>query len=387
MLKAIKIRLYPTDIQAAYINRQLGCCRFVYNSVLAWRKELYETERRTPSSSEISAFYLNLRNTHLFLREVHSKPQRQALMDLDKAYANFFRGLKNGQHVGFPKFKSKKEYNDSCRFPVDAFRGVKGNRISFTRELSDIHFKCSRRDEKYLNKWQKNVRSSTLRKTPSGRYYASILINCTDQEPKHVRTISPEKLKTKAVGVDMGIKSFAVTSDGEVFDGLSFKGLERQICKYQRQLSKTESDSKRHHRIRTQLAKKHEKVKNIRNEYHHKMVNALLKEYDLVCVESLNVSGMLKNHKLAKSIQSQGWSHFFSVLKYKSAWQGKEVCEVGRFYASSKQCHECGYKNSGLTLSDRVWVCPHCGAVVDRDLNAARNILDEGVRLYNEKIG
>ena len=205
MLKAIKIRLYPTDIQAAYINRQLGCCRFVYNSVLAWRKELYETERRTPSSSEISAFYLNLRNTYLFLREVHSKPQRQALMDLDKAYANFFRGLKNGQHVGFPNFKSKKEYNDSCRFPVDAFRGVKGNRISFTRELSDIHFKCSRRDEKYLNKWQKNVRSSTLRKTPSGRYYASILINCTDQEPKHVRTISPEKLKTKAVGVDMGI--------------------------------------------------------------------------------------------------------------------------------------------------------------------------------------
>ena len=387
MLKAIKIRLYPTDTQASYINRQLGCCRFVYNSVLAWRKELYETQHRTPSSSEISAFYLNLRNTYLFLREVHSKPQRQALIDLDKAYANFFRGLKNGQHVGFPKFKSKKEYNDSCRFPVDAFRGVKGNLISFTRELSDIHFKCSRRDEKYLNKWQKNVRSSTLRKTASGRYYASILIDCIDQEPKHVRTISPEELKTKAVGVDMGIKSFAVTSDGEVFDGLRFKALERQIRKYQRQLSKTENDSKRHHRIRIKLAKKHEKVKNIRNEYHHKVANALLNEYDLVCVESLNVSGMLKNHKLAKSIQSQGWSHFFAVLKYKSAWQGKEVCEVGRFYASSKQCHECGYKNSGLTLSDRVWICPHCGAVVDRDLNAAMNILDEGVRLYKEKIG
>ena len=386
MLKAIKVRLYPSREQTAYINRQLGCSRLVYNSLLAWRKTFYEEGRRSPSSAEQSAFMRQLKEEKPFLREVHSKALQQAAIDLGKAFTNFFNGLKKGQHVGFPRFKSKKEHDDSCRFPCDAFIGVKGNRISFTKALSDIHFKCSRRDERYLNKRQAFVKSSTLRRTPSGRYYASILVEY-DEEPKPKRILTQDELKTKAVGVDVGVKHFAVTSDGEFYDMPSLKRLEKAVRKYQRQLAKTEKDSKHHERIRILLARKQEKIRNIREAFRRSVVKALLEENDLVCVEDLNVRGMLKNHKLAHAIQSQGFGLFFTELAYKSAWEGKTVVEVGRFYASSKLCSHCGYKYENLTLDVREWTCPHCGTHHDRDGNAAANILVEGVRLYKDIVG
>ena len=385
MLKAIKIRLYPSKEQMGYINRQLGCCRLIYNSVLGWKKQLYESEKRSPSNEETRVFIKNLKIEKPFLKEVHSKALQQSLIDLNTAYNNFFRGLEKGQNIGFPKFKCKKKYNDSCRYPVDAFIGVKGNRISFTRALNDIHFKCSRRDEKYLNKRQNFVRSTTIRRTSSGEYYASILIDYENSENQAIHINGD--VKSNSVGIDVGIKAFAVTSDGEIFESMKFTKLEREIKKYQRQLAKTENDSKRHHRIRRKLAKKHEKVANKRLWYHHYVANSLLKDNYIIAVEDLNVSGMLKNHKLAKALQEHGIGNFFTILSYKAEWQHNKVIKVGRFFASSKTCHSCGYKNKNLSLSERAWECPVCGSHIDRDYNAALNILKEGIRIYKENIG
>ena len=188
------------------------------------------------------------------------------------------------------------------------------------------------------------------------------------------------------VGVDVGIKSFAVTSEGVVYpkiseDNPTFSKCDKMVKKYNRKLSKTESDSKRHHRVRVKLAKWHKKKANIRENYHHNVSSQLIRENQMIAVENLNVSGMLKNHKLAKAIQDHGLSNFFRILTYKSYWNDREIVEVGRFFASSKLCNCCGYKNNDLTLADREWICPVCGEKVDRDLNAAVNILEEGKRL------
>lgn len=379
MLKAIKIRIYPNEEQRDYINRQLGCCRFLYNSMLAWRKSLYETEQRSPSSAETSKWVLSLKDEFPFLREVHSKVLQQSWRDLDAAYRNFFSSLKKGGRVGYPKFKSKKNYDEACRFPADAFIGVKGNRISFIRALKDIHFKCSRRDEKILNRRQELVRSVTVRRTSDNKYIASVLID--------VKAVADNRKVNGAVGVDLGVKSFAVTSEGEVFDTLDNKKLEKRQKRYQRQLSKTKPDSKRHHKIRVKLAKVHAKQRNQREWYHHHVANALIDENQVICVESLNVSGMMKNHNLAKSIASQGFHQFLFILKYKCEWKERDLIEVGRWFPSSKTCHCCGYAYKDLTLSVREWVCPQCGTHHDRDINAAVNIRDEGLRIYNEKIG
>ena len=349
-------------------------------------KDIYETEKRAVSSSESSAFIKKLKEEKPFLKEVHSKALQQSIIDLNAAYNNFFRGLKTNKFVGFPKFKKKKNYNDSCRYPIDAFIGVKGNRISFTKALNDIHFKCSRRDKKYLNKRKDFVRSSTIRRTSTNKYYASILIEYDCEKLSKKVITNEEELSRMTVGIDMGVKSFLVTSDGEVFDSEKYQKLEKEIKKYQRQLSKTEPDSKRHHKIRVKLAKKHEKIKNKRNWHHHHVSNSLLNENQVIVVEDLNVKGMIKNHNLAKSIQNQSFSIFFEMLKYKCEWYGKDLVEVGRFFASSKTCSKCGYKKEDLTLNDREWTCPQCGSHNDRDYNAALNIKQEGLRKYKEKI-
>lgn len=368
MLKAIKIRLYPTDEQVTYINKQLGCCRVVYNDCLAYRKDSYEKEHKSISSSDAIKHIVELKQEKEWLKEVHSKVLQQSVRDMNSAYDNFFK-----LHRGYPRFKSKKDNNQSCRFPKDAFIGVRGNRIDLIKALSDIHFRCSVKDEKYLNRNQEKVSSLTLRKLPSGEFYLSILID----KPNEFR-----QAKLNVVGIDLGIKDFVITSNGEVFENQHFKkSLSDRLKKLQRQLSRKQKGSNNRNKVRIKLAKLNKKINDKKLNYLHQVSNALINENQVICMEDLNVKGMIKNHNLAESISEMNFGEFRRMLEYKASWYGRVIVEVDRFYPSSKTCNHCGYIKRDLKLSDRQWICPDCGAVIDRDFNAACNIRDKGIEI------
>lgn len=270
----------------------------------------------------------------------------------------------------------------SCRFPSDIFNRtgyvcdkIRGNRITLIKQLSNILFACSTKDEVYLNKNQKYIRSITLYKQKSGIYTLSILIN------KDIKKY--EKLDT-VIGIDLGIKDFAVDSNGYKYPNLHFYiNTEKKIKHLHKQLSKKEKDSKNHNKARIKLAKFYEKITNKKLDYLHKLTSKLVRENQVICIEDLNVNGMLKNRKLAKSIQELSLYEFRRQLTYKCEQYGRNLVVIDRWYPSSKTCHECGHKNSELTLKEREWICPNCGHKINRDYNAALNILDEGLRIFN----
>jgi putative transposase len=304
---------------------------------------------------------------------------QQTLINLDIAYKNFF---KNGS--GFPKFK-KKMNPMNVRFPFDAIIGtrsskkaatIKGNRINLIKQLKDIHFKCSRQDEIDLNKYQKSIKSATLSKDKTNGYYLSILLD------KPLKSFKNKGNGT--VGIDLGIKDFVITSEGQTYDNLNFnKRQQNKLKRYHRNLSRKQKGSKNKEKARLKLARLNKKINNQKQYYLHSIVNQLLSENQTIIMEDLNVKGMLKNHKLAKAIQDVSWYRFKEILKYKAKWYGKKIIEINRFFPSSKLCHVCGYKNSDLTLKDRTWDCPKCGTHLDRDLNAALNIKSEGLKILN----
>ena len=368
MLKAIKIRIYPTAEQIDFINKQLGCCRFVYNNCLAFRKDSYQNEHVSVSSSSAVKHITVLKKDNEWLKDVHSKVLQQSVRDMNQAYDNFFK-----LHRGFPKFKSKHDNRQSCRFPKDAFIGVRGNRIDLIKVLKDIHFKCSRNDERYLNRNQDKVKSITLSKEPNGKFYLSVLID------KPLRQV-PQS--SSMVGLDLGIKDFAVTSDGQVIENIHFKkNEESRLKRLQRQISKKVVGSKNREKARLRFAKLNEKIRNRKLNFLHDVTNHLIDENQVIVMEDLNVKGMVRNHKLAESISEVNWGEFRRILTYKAAWHGRQLVFIDRFYPSSKRCNHCGYINKGLTLKDRQWVCPECGSLIDRDYNAALNILEEGERI------
>lgn len=368
MLKAIKIRIYPTVEQVDFINKQLGCCRFVYNNCLAFRKDSYQNEHISVSSSSAVKHITVLKKDNEWLKDVHSKVLQQSVRDMNQAYDNFFK-----LHRGFPKFKSKHDNRQSCRFPKDAFIGVRGNRIDLIKVLKDIHFKCSRNDERYLNRNQDKVKSITLSKEPNGKFYLSVLID------KPLRQV-PQS--SSMVGLDLGIKGFAVTSDGQVIENFHFKkNEESRLKRLQRQISKKVVGSKNREKARLRFAKLNEKIRNRKLNFLHDVTNHLIDENQVIVMEDLNIKGMVRNHKLAESISEVNWGEFRRILTYKAAWHGRQLVFIDRFYPSSKRCNHCGYINKGLTLKDRQWVCPECGSLIDRDYNAALNILEEGERI------
>ncbi len=367
MLKAIKIRIYPSDEQKQFINRQLGCCRVVYNSCLAYRRDKYEKEGISITSSQAINYIVELKKEREWLKEVHSKVLQQSVMDMNSSYKNFFEG-----RCGFPKFKSKKDYEQKCRFPKDAFIGIRGNRIDLIKSLKDIHFKCSVRDERYLNKNQDKVHSLTLIKTKSDQYYLSVLVD---------KWIEPKPQTTSVIGIDLGIKDFVITSEGQVFENLHFKKSEtNKLKRLQRQLSRKQPNSKNREKARIKIAKLNQKIRNKKLHYLHQVSNQLVSENQIICMEDLNVKGMMRNHNLAESVSEMNFGEFKNLLTYKCLQYGKQLVFIDRFYPSSKTCHCCGYVNKSLKLSDRQWVCPECNSVIDRDLNAAMNIKDEGLR-------
>lgn len=368
MLKAIKIRLYLNEEQENYVSNLLGCSRFIYNNLLAYKSNIYNNTKVNISFKEMGKKLTEMKAEHLFLKDVHSKVLQQSLLILMDSYKNFFNGS------GFPKFKSKRDSKQSCRFPIDAISGIKGNRINIIKQLKDIHYKCSKRDERILNKHQNLIKSGTLIKTKSGNYYFSILMDLNYDKKL--------PLASNIIGIDLGIKDFIVTSEGEVFKNIkSIRNNEFKLKKLHRQLSKKKDGSKNKEKARIKLAKMNEKIRNIKENYIHHIVNQLLNENQVIVIEDLNVSGMLKNHKLAKSIQELSLNRFKVILTYKSGWYDRKVIKIGRFFPSSKTCHHCGYVNNELTLKDREWLCPHCNSLLNRDLNAAINIKMEGIKI------
>ena len=367
MLKAIKIRIYPSDEQKQFINKQLGCCRVVYNSCLAYRRDKYEKEGISITSSQAINYIVELKKDREWLKEVHSKVLQQSVMDMNSAYKNFFE-----KRTNFPRFKSKKDYEQKCRFPKDAFIGVRGNRIDLIKSLKDIHFKCSVKDERYLNKNQDKVHSLTLTRNKIGQYYLSVLVD---------KKIEPKPQTTLVIGIDLGIKDFVITSEGQVFENLHFKKSEtNKLKRLQRQLSRKKEGSKNREKARIKLAKLNQKIRNKKLHYLHQVSNQLVSENQIICMEDLNIKGMMKNHNLAESISEMNFGEFKNLLTYKCLQYGRQLVFIDKFYPSSKTCHCCGYVNKSLKLSDRQWICPECNSVIDRDLNAAQNIKDEGLR-------
>lgn len=373
MLKAIKIRLYLNESQINYVNNLLGTTRFIYNNLLSYKIEKYNSEKHSVSFGELGKRLVELKSEYDWIKNSHSKVLQQSLINLEQAYKSFF---KNGN--GFPKFKSKKDTKQSCRFPSDAISGIKGNRITIIKQLKDIHFKCSVNDEIYLNKNQNDIKSATLTKTKSGKYYFSILID------KPNKTLL--KPNNDIIGIDLGIKDFIVDSNGISYDNIKLKrNNQKKLNRLHRKLSKKQKDSKNKEKARIKLSKLYEKLDNIKQYYLHNIVNQLLNDNQVIVMEDLNVKGMMKNHNLAKSIQELSLNNFKTKLIYKANWYGRDIIEIDRFYPSSKLCNNCGYKNDELTLNDRRWNCFKCNYEHDRDVNAAINIKKEGERIL--KIG
>ena len=376
MLRAIKIRLYPNKTQEQTLNKVLGCYRFVYNKMLALKQEAYNRDKSNLGLCELSRFFhgeLLKDEQYAWLKEQNTKVMKQAIRQMLSAYDKFFK-----QHNGFPKFKSKKD-RQSALFPIDAIS--KGNtfetrHISLTKSLKNIKFRCSDLYLSRLQKYNKNIRSATLSKTKSGNFFLSILIEMENAELKKFERTN------KQVGIDLGVKDFVITSDGEVFENRHFfKKEEKQIKKLQRQLSKKVKGSNNRKKAQIRIAKLFERITNKKDAYIHYVANELLYYFDTIFMEDLNVQGMLRNHHLAKAIQEVGFYKFKETLVSKALVNGKQVVFVDRFYPSSKTCSVCGYKKRDLRLSDREWVCPKCGTNHDRDINAAVNILIEGKRM------
>ena len=376
MFRAIKVKLYPNKQQEQAINRLLGCYRFVYNHMLALKQQEYTDNKINLSLCDLSKYFHNtLRKDEKYswLEEQNTKIMKQAIRQMFVAYDRFFK-----LRSGFPKFKSKKD-KLSALFPLDAIsrrNTFETKHITLITSLKNIKFRCSDLYFKRLQIYKDSIRSATISKTKSGNYFLSILIDIPQDE------IVKFKQTGGSVGIDLGVKDFVITSDGEIFENKHFfKKQEDKIKKLQKQLSRKIKGSNNRVKARIKLAKAYERLVNQRENYIHSVVNELLKYYDTISMEDLNVSGMLKNHKLAKAIQEIGFSRFKSVLLDKSVNNGKRVVFVDRFYPSSKTCSCCGYVYRRLTLKEREWKCPDCGEIHDRDLNAAMNILTEGERI------
>ena len=379
MFNSIKLRLYPSKEQEIYINKLLGSCRFIYNQCLNKKITEFKELKINHNLSSLQKFLHNdlLKDiNYRWLQEHNTKVLSSSILNLIDSYSNFFKGY------GFPKFKSKND-KQSCRFPLQAIskkQDFSKSKITLTKQLKDLKFKTSDKYINYLIKNQSNIRSATLSKNKSNEFYLSILID------GDLLKILNEP-KNKIVGIDLGIKDFVITSKGQKFENLKLiRNNQKKLSSLQKQHSRKKKGSKNKEKARKRLARFHQRLTNIKENYLHKIVNTLLNENRVICMEDLNVKGMMKNHNLARSIQELSLSRFEIILKYKSNWYDRQVINIDRFYPSSKTCSDCGYINHDLKLSDREWVCPDCGIIHDRDNNAAINIEQEGLKIFKNII-
>ena len=359
MLKAYKYRIYPNEEQINYLQKTFGCTRFIYNQMLADRIKSYEENKDLDIKIIKYPTPAQYKKEYEWLKEVDSLALANAQMNLDKAYKNFFRD----KSVGFPKFKSKKDNHKS--YTTNNQNGtiyIENNRIKIPKLKSMIKIKQHR-------EFVGLIKSCTISQNPSGKYFISILVD--------TENIQLPKLDTK-VGIDLGIKEFAITSDGEMFSNPKWLNKsEKRLRKLQKDLSRKQKGSNNRRKDRLKVAKLHEKISNQRKDYLHKISHYIISENQVIVIEDLKVSNMIKNHKLAKSIANVSWFEFRRQLEYKSEWYGRELIIAPSNYASSQLCSNCGNKSSQTKdLSCRTYICPVCGMEMDRDINASKNLLN-----------
>jgi transposase, IS605 OrfB family, central region len=361
MNKGFKVRIYPNQEQQILINKMFGCVRYVYNYMLKFKQKAYSIFELKLRYIKISNILTKLKQRKIWLYEADAAALQQCLKDLDAAYINFFNG------AGYPNFKSKRGKN-SYR-TVGYLQLDQDNKMIRIPKVGWIKFK----DKINFSDLTK-INNITISKTPSGKYFASISAEVD------IKALAKTK---KSCGVDLGLKDFCILNDGTKFENPRFLARnEKRLRLLQKSLSRKVYGSKNYEKARTKLAKFHEYIANYRKDYLHKISIFLVKNYDIICAETLQVKNMLKNHKLAKAISDVSWYEFCQQLEYKSLWYDKKFVRIDTYFASSQICSDCGFKNSNIkNLDVREWTCPECGKHHDRDVNAATNILNQGLTL------
>ena len=354
-----KFRLEPTDEQKTLLNKHFGSVRWSYNYFLNQRKQEYLNNKKSITYNQQSKFLTELKTNDEteWLKEVNSQSLQYSLKCLDQAYQNFFN-----KRTQFPKFKSKRNKNS---FTCPQFVKNDNNLLYIPKFQEGIEMIMERKIKGIIKK-------ATISKTTTGKYFVSIL---TELEYQPV-------IKTgNSVGIDLGIKDFLVLSNGTKIKNHRFlKHYERILAENQKYLSRKTKQSNRYEKQRLKVARIHEKITNSRMDLIHKTTTSLVKQFDTIYLEDLNVKGMMKNHKIAKAISDVSWGKFIDILEYKANWNDKQIIHIDRFFPSSKTCSKCGWINNQLTLKDRNWTCSECGEIHDRDFNAAINIFNEGFR-------
>lgn len=403
MHKALKIKLYPNSSQKKFLAKSFGCARKIYNIFLDKAITDYEKGENFTSLTKFTNHFHQVilkSDEYSYLQEHNTKILKDSIVNLSRAFKNFFE--KPNKDTGYPNFKTKYDeqtigiYNEA--FSKKVF--YKKNFMFISKSFGNIKYKTSKEYKDILDQYKDDIIRITIKKTLSDEYYAMIVIDYK-QDTKLDQNDS-------SVGLDLGIKTFLTTSDGETFENLKIhKKYKKQIVRLQRRLDrkkfietgdtyynkkykkevKVKKRSNNREKDRVKLAKKQNKITQIKKNYIHKISKQLINENQVISIEDLNVKGMMKNHKLAESIQQLNFGEFRRLLTYKSEWYGRDLIVVDRFFPSSKLCSCCGFKKKDLSLSDREWKCDGCGTVHDRDINAAINIKTEGQRIYKEKIG
>lgn len=359
ILKAYKYRILPTEEQKVLLAKHFGCSRFIYNYALDKKVKAYQTTKESISRFTIQKDLPALKKSEetSWLKEVNSQSLQASLENLDKAFTKFFRDKK-----GFPKFKSKHDNRQSFSVPQNGIVDFETSTISLPKFKKPIKCKLHR-------KFEGNSKTVTVSKTPTGKYFVSVLVEVNKELPK-LKPID----ENKAIGIDLGIKTFAVLSDGEeIQNPKHLKVALKRLKKQQRRVSKKVKGSNNRKKAVKKLAILHEKVSNKRNDFLHKITTKLVSEHDTLCLETLKACNMIKNHKLAQALSDISIGRFNEILEYKAKWNGVNILRIGQFEPSSKMC-TCGVINKELKLSDRVWRCKSCGETHNRDLLAANNI-------------
>ncbi len=371
-----KFRIYPTNKQKEFINKSIGCVRFVYNHILYKAKKDYDVNNSKWNYYEYKKLLPKIKQQYPFLKEANSQSLQQAIINLDRAFKSFFK-----KQSKFPVFK-KKKYRYSGSFQIPQHFKIEGSKIHIPKLKTGIKVRFHRKIEG-------KIKSLTITKTASDKYYISILVD------KDIKQLT---ITNNICGIDVGIKTFATITSGNKYKKTTYKidnhkyltKSEKRLTKLQRQLSRKQHPikkgdktpfSRNYLKYSKRVAKIYEKINSQRNDFLHKLSSVIISENQAIVVEDLNVSGMIKNHHLAKAISDVGWSKFINMLRYKAQWYGRNLFKVDRFFPSSKICSNCGYIKKDLNLSDRAWVCPKCGIIHDRDINASINLFNVGQEL------